>query len=582
MKFKKTISGLASALMLSTNLMNITTYADISESKQWGNNASYVIDYDTATVTITGHGKLLNTDAAGNYDSPFKGDTFIEKVVIGEGITSLCQNAFYGCTNLKEVDFPDSLEFIGRNAFVGTELYNEQIKDNANVLIMVDDWIIDYSKKGEDVSELVIPDGCVGIGTESFKKYSVNARYVYRLGNVEKIVFPDTLKYINYGAFNGAEMKLKSLELPTENDLYIGSYAFSDAFIDNVNDAVNALDIDIPGNVKEIGSYAFSGNKRLQGVNLNEGLVTLSNNAFDGCSFSEPVSIPDSLERLGVGAFKNTPFEKEFDASTEKVLYLDNWLYKVNGNNPSYIDIHEGTVGIADSPGIPVTADFKLPSTLKYIGSNAFAGQKKDKILLPESLEAIYPSAFENSGIKTVNFPNGLKYIGSKAFKGCKGLTKVIIPENVKFIGDGAFSGLVNHKEKSTVIIYSKDCEIEQIEYVNIYAMAYALDFKYILGYKGSTAEAYSNKYAYINPYSYILNEDTDSRVFKPLMIGDVNTDSVINVTDITKVAAHIKGKKLLDYYAQKFADVNNDGKINVTDITKIAAHIKGKKLLTE
>jgi hypothetical protein len=27
-------------------------------------------------------------------------------------------------------------------------------------------------------------------------------------------------------------------------------------------------------------------------------------------------------------------------------------------------------------------------------------------------------------------------------------------------------------------------------------------------------------------------------------------------------------------------ADVNNDGNINVTDITKIAAHVKGKKLL--
>lgn len=62
--------------------------------------------------------------------------------------------------------------------------------------------------------------------------------------------------------------------------------------------------------------------------------------------------------------------------------------------------------------------------------------------------------------------------------------------------------------------------------------------------------------------------------------LGDVNADGKINVTDITKVAAHIKGRKLLDDAAQKCADVNHDGKINVTDITKIAAHIKGKKLL--
>ena len=580
MKFKNIFSGIVSALMLSANSMSITTYADVSEAKQWGDNASYVIDYDTATVTITGKGKLKNTDTAGTSNSPFKGDTFIEKVVISEGITSLCNNAFNGCANLKEVDLPDSLEFIGRNAFTGTELFNSQIKEKSNELIMVDNWVVDFSKKGEDITELVIPDGCVGIGTEAFKKLIVGIDLFYRTKSIENIVFPNTLKYINYGAFNEAEMKLTSLELPTENDLYIDDYAFSNAFSDNVNDTVKALDIDIPGNVKGIGAFAFSGNKRLQGVTLNDGLRTLSHNTFDGCSISEQVVIPDSLERLGNGAFKNTPFEKQFDSSAEKALYLGNWLYKINGNNPSYIDIREGTLGIADSPGIPVTAEFKLPSTLKYIGSNAFAGQKKEKILLPESLEAIYPSAFENSGIKAINFPNGLKYIGSKAFKGCKGITKAVIPESVEFIGDGAFSGLNNSNNGATVIVYSKNCIIEQIEYVNVYAINYALDFNYIVGYKGSTAEEYSNKYATVqHPY---MQEDVYYRTFKPLLFGDVNTDSVINVSDITKIAAHIKGKKLLDENAQKFADVNGDGVINVSDITKIAAHIKGKKLLTQ
>ena len=61
---------------------------------------------------------------------------------------------------------------------------------------------------------------------------------------------------------------------------------------------------------------------------------------------------------------------------------------------------------------------------------------------------------------------------------------------------------------------------------------------------------------------------------------GDVNSDGKITVTDITKVAAHIKGKKLLDTDAQKSADVSGDGKITVTDLSKIAAHVKGKKLI--
>jgi uncharacterized repeat protein (TIGR02543 family) len=62
--------------------------------------------------------------------------------------------------------------------------------------------------------------------------------------------------------------------------------------------------------------------------------------------------------------------------------------------------------------------------------------------------------------------------------------------------------------------------------------------------------------------------------------LGDVNNDGKINVADITKIAAHVKGRKLLKTDEFTRADVNKDGKITVTDITKVAAHVKGKKML--
>ncbi|SEK89370.1 dockerin type I domain-containing protein [Ruminococcus albus] len=61
---------------------------------------------------------------------------------------------------------------------------------------------------------------------------------------------------------------------------------------------------------------------------------------------------------------------------------------------------------------------------------------------------------------------------------------------------------------------------------------------------------------------------------------GDVNGDGTINTTDLTKAAAHVKGKKILSAEEQKRADVNGDGVVNTTDVTKIAAHVKGKKML--
>ena len=60
--------------------------------------------------------------------------------------------------------------------------------------------------------------------------------------------------------------------------------------------------------------------------------------------------------------------------------------------------------------------------------------------------------------------------------------------------------------------------------------------------------------------------------------LGDVNGDNAINVTDISLVAAHVKGRKALSANKFALADINKDGSVNVTDISWIAAHVKGVK----
>ena len=57
---------------------------------------------------------------------------------------------------------------------------------------------------------------------------------------------------------------------------------------------------------------------------------------------------------------------------------------------------------------------------------------------------------------------------------------------------------------------------------------------------------------------------------------GDVNGDGRVNVTDITKTAAYVKGLRPLTGDSLKAADMNGDGSVNVTDITMIAAMVKG------
>ncbi|SFC57846.1 dockerin type I repeat-containing protein [Ruminococcus albus] len=65
-------------------------------------------------------------------------------------------------------------------------------------------------------------------------------------------------------------------------------------------------------------------------------------------------------------------------------------------------------------------------------------------------------------------------------------------------------------------------------------------------------------------------------------LVGDVNNDGKINVADVAKTAAHVKGKRLLSKGAFKRADVNFDGTVDVTDVVQIAAHVKLKRMIVQ
>ncbi len=75
--------------------------------------------------------------------------------------------------------------------------------------------------------------------------------------------------------------------------------------------------------------------------------------------------------------------------------------------------------------------------------------------------------------------------------------------------------------------------------------------------------------------------EEVPDETEKTVLIGDVNGDGIVNVTDISKAAAHVKGIKALSEEEFARADVDKDDAVKVTDISKIAAHIKGIRSLT-
>ncbi|MDE5860782.1 MAG: leucine-rich repeat domain-containing protein, partial [Ruminococcus sp.] len=110
-------------------IVSITASAKIVKSGGCGMNLAWSID-DEGTFTIRGIGEMGDDSHKG--EIPWRSwRESIKKVIIGDGVTSIKEWAFYECTGLTEITIPDSVTSIGELAFLGcTSLTEITIPDS--------------------------------------------------------------------------------------------------------------------------------------------------------------------------------------------------------------------------------------------------------------------------------------------------------------------------------------------------------------------------------------------------------------------------------------------------------------------
>ena len=110
---KKQYGFCRTALLLCAWLFSTAIYAKI-EKGVCGADLTWTLNTETGVLEISGMGEMFDYQ----YVAPWY-MTGVNTVVIGEGVTSIGDHAFYKCEGLTSITIPNSVTTIGWEAFSG-------------------------------------------------------------------------------------------------------------------------------------------------------------------------------------------------------------------------------------------------------------------------------------------------------------------------------------------------------------------------------------------------------------------------------------------------------------------------------
>ena len=378
---------------ITVSVEGITTDA-ATASGTHGTNVTWKVENETLTISGTG---AMEPASSSQYPwSDYDGD--IQKIVVGNGITTISSYAFQKFYNLAAVSLPNTLTNIGYGAFTECDLLN-------SVTIPGSVKYIDGSafENCDSLEVVTIQNGVEHIYSSAFKNCIA----------LKEITIPNSVKDISQYAFQNCT------ELTAA---YIGN-GVTEIQYDAFSGCTKLTSVTLGTSLKTIGSSAFSGCKKLKSISIPKNIDTINNRAFENCVALETVTLQNGVSFIGSSAFKGCQKLQKV-VIPESVSSLGMYSFQ---NCIGLVEVTiNGTLTVSDW-GI-----FEGCTSLK-------------KVVLSRKVKGIPRSAFKNcSSLTDITFGENITEIDDSAFSGCAALTKVFLPDKVVTIGNAAFENCTN------------------------------------------------------------------------------------------------------------------------------------------
>lgn len=443
------------------------------------------------------------------YNGAFEGNSRIKKVTFGanSSIRNINSRAFFGCTNLSDIDFPSSINFVGDDVMKGTKWYNDKIR-NGEEFIVISNTLIKYN--GTTAKRVYIPDEVQVINKGAFDGSAVfdvvigsnvlsieDGAFV----NVDNAAFAEWTITVSCSVppvmKESAKLTAKNIIIPSEDlrDMYrldegwyvqyelvkvITKHKVTYVVKEEEGEQIQEESLyalyeeeQVSTKTYEDRSYIFVGwyfdadknNAVTYPYVLTEDITLYAkcsdnSEGSNGESFQTAIDGDGKVIELYVGEKDNKIVIIKSQGGVEITAIGSGWIVdKENGthsrNGDEYIeDKVNGTyrrAGAFEGHTELTEVYFAIGSAVSVIGKDAFKDcVNLEKIVLPAGIKTIESGAFENcSSLKEIVFTGDCKdlSIATGAFKNCSSLEKITLPTGLVELGDKAFEGCSKLKD---------------------------------------------------------------------------------------------------------------------------------------